>query len=114
QHVDKRALASLQLELLAESTTKALAARSASPERIVDIRFAELVQAPLAVVERIYLASGRALSDEARARMARYLEDNPRRKHGTHRYTLEDFGLSRDVVNERFTAYRELLAALDH
>jgi hypothetical protein len=36
-----------------------------------------------------------------------YLAENPRDKHGTHRYTLEDFGLDRDEVDAAFAPYRE-------
>ncbi len=111
-HVDERRLAALQLELLAHSTEKALAARASYPERIIDVRFADLVADPLAVVERLYAASGRALHDEARGRMQRYLADNPRGKHGAHRYTLEDFGLTRSDVDARFMRYRTVLGEL--
>jgi hypothetical protein len=36
-----------------------------------------------------------------------YLADNPRDKHGTHRYTLEEFGLDRGEVDAAFADYRE-------
>lgn len=108
-HVDDAALGRLQLELLAKSTEKALAAREVAPERFVDVPFQDLVRDPLAVVERLYAASGRTLRDETRARIRHYLDENPRRKHGEHRYALEDFGLTRGAVEERFAAYRAWL-----
>lgn len=113
--IDDQRLARLQLDLLARSTEKALAARASdgAQGRIVDVNFAALVQDPLAVVERIYAACGRVLSNEARSRMSAYLEENPRGKHGAHRYTLADFGLTRGDVDERFQDYRSLLAELD-
>ena len=33
--------------------------------------------------------------------------DNPRGKHGTHRYTLDLFGLSPDELNERMASYAD-------
>lgn len=63
------------------------------PERFVDVRFADLVADPLAVVRRIYAAAGLALGADVEAPMRAWLAANPRGKHGGHSYRLEDFGL---------------------
>ena len=36
--------------------------------------------------------------------------DNPRHKHGGHRYELSDFGLELGAIRERFEAYCERYA----
>jgi hypothetical protein len=39
--------------------------------------------------------------------MQRFLAANPKNKHGVHRYTLEQFGLSRAAESARFRKYCE-------
>lgn len=76
-------------------------------ERFFDIAYTELVAAPLATMERLYEFLGWRLSSEVRASMERFLSENPRNKHGAHRYALSDFGLNRAVVTQRFARYCE-------
>ena len=79
-------------------------------QRFVDVQFGELTRDPLAVVERIYAHFGLVLGPDARARMERFLGENPREKHGVHRYRLADFGLDEGAERRRFSAYRERFA----
>jgi len=39
--------------------------------------------------------------------MQTHVGDNPKGKHGRHAYALEEWGLSADVVRERFASYIE-------
>lgn len=82
-------------------------------DRFVDVQFCELTRDALGVVERIYTHFGLALSGEARARMERFVRDNPREKYGVHRYRLEDFGLDLAQERRRFSAYSEEFAVPD-
>ena len=61
---------------------------------------------PIGVIEQIYAHFGLRLSDEARKRMEMFLAANPRGKYGSHRYSLEDFGLTHED-GRLFEAYRE-------
>jgi hypothetical protein len=48
------------------------------------------------------------MTDAARARLGRFLADNPRGKHGRVRYELRrDFGLEPAALRERFAFYVE-------
>jgi len=42
---------------------------------------------------------------EARERMARFLKNHARDKHGAHRYTLEDFGIDAERDAQDFEEY---------
>jgi len=44
-------------------------------------------------------------SDDVENRMRAFLENNPRGKHGAHRYELDDFGLRIGEIRERFGGY---------
>lgn len=70
--------------------------------KICDVNYADLVGDPLSVVNGIYSFWGEQLHPEAADKMQRWLIENPQHKHGVHRYSLEQFGLSEVDVQERF------------
>jgi hypothetical protein len=72
-----------------------------------DLHFHEFVRDPVRGVRDIYAHFGEELSPEAEVAMRTHLDRNPRGKHGRHSYSLEDFGLRREAVRERFAAYVE-------
>ncbi len=57
-----------------------------------DIRFADLMDDPVAAIAGAYAAIGRDLTGEHREAITRYLAAKPRGQHGTHQYTAEDWG----------------------
>lgn len=84
--------------------------REAHPEvKIVDVHYKQLVADPVGTAEAVYSAFGLDLSAEARSAMTHWLEN--RNRHGQaqsgvkHTYSLEDFGLSEDIVEEAFGGY---------
>jgi len=86
-------------------------ARAAHPQRILDVRYAELMTDPLAVVERIYAFCGLTLPEERRGAIAAHHARNPRGKHGKHRYSLAEFGLDSDWLRAHYADYaKEFLA----
>lgn len=87
-----------------------MAARERHPERedrILDLPMREVVGDPIACVEKIYRHFDLDLSDEASSRMRQYIVDHPKDEFGTHRYSLEAFGLEEEAVNAAFKGYRE-------
>ncbi len=85
-----------------------LAVRDRAPaEQFLDVSFESIESEPLAAVERVYDFLGWPLTSDARAAMQRFLDSNPKNKHGVHRYTLEQFGLSRTEESARFREYCE-------
>lgn len=77
-------------------------------DRSVDIRFHELGGNEMSILERLYDLNGEDLPPEARAALQRYLDDNPRGKHGRMRYDLRrDFDRSADEIRSRFGFYFE-------
>ena len=85
-----------------------LAARDqADPRQFLDVRYEDIEQRPLHVVEQIYDFCGWPLSTAARQRMDAFLAANPKHKHGVHRYSLEAYGLNRQRELQRFQNYCE-------
>jgi hypothetical protein len=59
-------------------------------------------------VNRIYDVAGLEMTRDARASLDRYMEENPRGKHGRIVYDLKgDFGVDPDDLRERFAFYYE-------
>ncbi|MFL0579860.1 sulfotransferase family protein [Dietzia sp. 179-F 9C3 NHS] len=104
-----------QLDLWARGVETFDAARArheadpASRATFLDVTHRELLDDPAGCVERVYSATGVVLSDDVRAAVE---AENSRSLSGdrapTHRYTLADYGLSEEVIAERFAGYRGL------
>ena len=108
--VDLARLGREQLERWGWALDRCLAARDEMPDKahqIADLRFNDFMQDPLAAVEGIYQRFGWPIDDDVRHRMKTFLDNNPRDKHGAHRYTLEMFDLSPDQVKERTASYAD-------
>ncbi len=97
----------------ADSVDHAMAVREKHQDKasqFVDIQFEEVIADPVASLRRAYGELGMAWSGEVELRMRTFLADNPRHKHGGHRYELSDFGLELGAIRERFEAYCERYA----
>jgi hypothetical protein len=85
-----------------------LAVRERAPAaQFLDVSFESIESDPLGTVERVYDFLGWPLTGEAHNAMTAFLAANPKNKHGVHRYTLEQFGLSRAAYAARFRGYCE-------
>jgi hypothetical protein len=86
---------------MAESARKEASSRQNDPVTFVDVYYRDLVRAPLEVAEHVYEMLGIRLDLEVREQMRRYVATRVQHRHGGHRYTLEQFGLSRAIVEEK-------------
>lgn len=109
--VDCRALGPVVMDFYATSLERGLAARDAAdPARFIDVSHDDFVADSLAVAERIYHHFALALTPVARAAMTAHVEANPQGKHGKHEYDLDQFGLDRRTVLDRFAPYVDRFA----
>ncbi|MBV8786947.1 MAG: sulfotransferase [Mycobacterium sp.] len=75
-------------------------------ERSIDISFHQLNSNELPVLERLYDIGNVRLTTKARNSFQRYLDGNPRGKHGRIRYDLQrHFGITADELRGRFDFY---------
>lgn len=72
---------------------------------IYDLHYSELMRDPIAEIQRVYDHFDEPCSAEAQKAMKSYLDNNPKGKHGKHDYTLEEFGLTENMVRDRFSDY---------
>ena len=94
--------------MLEESIRRIDTFRAAHPEHpVLDIQYLDLVQDPVATVERLSAAVGTPLPEAPRRAIATYAAAHPKNLFGAHRYALGDFGLDAHTLAERFASYTE-------
>lgn len=77
-----------------------------SGEQSIDVPFHTFMADDIAMVARIFDLAGLEMDVEARNRLAQFMRDNPRGKHGRIAYDLEaDFGVQPAALRERFGFY---------
>jgi len=106
--VDPVALGAHWSKRLATLMGRLLEARARIGEhRFFDVRYEDLVAAPLDAARRIFARMGRTLTPADEAAMTAWLAANGRDNRPSHQYSLEQFGLSADQLKADFAAYRE-------
>ncbi|AXK33722.1 sulfotransferase [Streptomyces armeniacus] len=75
-------------------------------DRVVDIKFRDLVSDPLGEMKRVYEAADREL-DAATERAMRDYAESESKRGGRHKYAAEDFALDVEALRERFGFYYE-------
>ena len=74
---------------------------------ICDVYYDDLMRDPEGTIASIYDHFQMPFSDAARKSVGDWLKENPQDKHGRHKYTPEQFGLSAEHIRERFAFYIE-------
>ncbi|MDP9182580.1 MAG: sulfotransferase, partial [Actinomycetota bacterium] len=106
--VDPVAIGREQLDAWTWGMQRVMAVRDRLPaDRVVDVQFEDTVAHPVETVEKVYAHLGLDYTPAVADGVRDYLAANPRDKHGTHTYTLEEFGLDKAEVDGAFTAYNE-------
>ena len=104
--VDKPAIGAHWHARLKAIFEQANAVRATAAEgQILDIQYADLVADPIATVQHIYAHHGYEFTETFESAMRQWLAANRQHKHGAHRYTLEEYGLSEAQVHEEFSEY---------
>ena len=75
-------------------------------QQSIDVLFHEFMADDLGQVQKIYARAGLAMTNKAREQLGRFIENNPRGKHGQVMYDLRsDFGADPVQLRERFGFY---------
>ena len=72
-----------------------------------DISYTDLVRDPIMVVEKIYKNQGYKFTDLFKQKMVDWLNKNPENKYGKHVYSLDQFGLTEDLIKTKLQRYIE-------
>jgi len=72
-----------------------------------DMHFSDFVVDQLAAVRKIYEAFDLPMTPLGAERMQAFIADNPKGKHGIHRYAPEEYGVEPAAVRRAFRAYMD-------
>lgn len=76
-------------------------------DSIYDLHYGTLMGDPIGEMKKLYAHFDEPFTAEAETAMLAFLAKNPKGKHGSHKYSLEEFGLTKAVVREHFRDYCE-------
>lgn len=104
-HIDCSRLGREIAEQLNRANHRAAEAQQKFPDRLTNVLFDMVVKDPIGTVRQIYERFGYDYSPEMEAGMQKWLADNPQGKHGSHKYELEQFGLTQADIDQIFGDY---------
>lgn len=106
--IDRDAIAREQLEVWTAGVDAAIEVRRQLDEtRFFDLQFRDFVSDPIASVRRIYEYFGLPFTEKSEHSLRQWHDANPKEKHGEHRHSMDDVGLSRQEVLARFAHYMD-------
>ena len=97
-------------DYIIDGLDRSVAARedgTVSPDRVVDVQFAEFMADPMATIGGIYDQLGLELTDESAARIRTFLDTHGQADGGIHRYTWADTGLDAGHWREKAQRYQQ-------
>jgi len=78
---------------------------SAHPAQFFDLHYNEFITDPIGSLRQLYQYFNYELDGRTEAKMRQWLQNHSQEKHGSHRYTGEQFGLSEARIGDIFKAY---------
>jgi len=103
--VDKRALGQFCLDTFEFWLKRGESARAKYPDRFCDQNYEDLINDPIGSMKQVYLHFNSPFTPEIETSMNQLLKEKPKGKHGEHKYSLEQFGLTSADVQGRFKGY---------
>ncbi len=104
----RRAQGKKAMEFQWQITAKAMKVREAIGEdQFYDSNYHALMADHVSGVERIYDWAGLTMSGAHADAIRQWLANNAQTKHGAHKHSPEEFGMSPEQVNEQFAPYTE-------
>lgn len=110
REVDRKQIGQISMDYLRTALARNVASRKKRDARqFIDIDYQDLTTDPITCVRRVYEAAGEPLSDDAEKHIVNWYKEQAKthKKSTKHKYSLEDYGLSEDEVNEVFKEYNK-------
>ena len=78
-------------------------------DQITHVKFDDFVTDQIEIIKNIYRQFGWDLPNKTLVRFKTFLDENPKDKNGVHIYNLEDFGLTKEYIEEKFSNYIDFI-----
>ncbi|EDN69749.1 conserved hypothetical protein [Beggiatoa sp. PS] len=105
-HIDMTMIGEHWLNYLVKYVERAMTVReNADASRFYDVKYVDFIKDPMKTIRQIYDYFGYQFSEQMENNINQWIEENPQHKRGTHRYTLEQFGLNSKEIDRRFANY---------
>ena len=108
RHINSREIGHDVNRLWHKGISNVLSLRQNNPDidrRFLDLDFSELTEDPAATLPRIAAFLGLEMTQAYKQDLRDHLAENRRHRHGTHKYSLEQFGLDADKLHPMYEAY---------
>lgn len=110
--MDKEKTSSALLEYWAKNVDSLLEYRASLPKEkesqtFIDVKYTDLAKDPISEIKRIYQHFGLEVVPQFQQNMEKWAQENPQGKHGRHSYSLKEFALTEQQINERFKKYKQ-------
>lgn len=76
-------------------------------DSIYDIQYNDVMRDPIGEIKKLYARFDEPWTVAAEKAMTDFLANNPKGKFGKHEYSLEEYGLTKEIVRARFADYCE-------
>ena len=70
----------------------------------LDIDYVDFIKDPIATMENIYDFIDKPFEESIKIRMESYVKNHKKHKHGKHRYELQDYGLTEEIIEDRIAS----------
>lgn len=105
-HVDRKVLGEEMLDYFGRSMDRYLErTRTLDPQRILHVRYDEVLDDALGMVQRIYGRAGLVLSEQTAALIRDWEVQRPPHYLGAYTYSAAEYGYGPDTIDRRFAEY---------
>jgi hypothetical protein len=105
--IDMQRITDRTLSLYESWFKRSIAYRESHPNSVVDVFFKDLVSDPIGSVRNVYSRFDLPWSESNETALKQFIQENPKNKHGKHRYTAADYGLVESEIGDRFRFYTD-------
>ena len=107
--IDKKMVAELMLQVVDVIIQRIIEFRRSNRDiPVLDVLYEDLLAQPIDTVRKIYEHFGLTWSMDFEQAMLTWLRENPQGKQGRNTYTLEEFGLKRETIEEKYHEYNNM------
>jgi hypothetical protein len=83
------------------------------PSQVIDVHFNDFMADMKGTVKRVFDCAGHPYTKKTEREIDRFLEENPKGKHGLVDYRLEDLGIDPEERRRALAFYRERFGVAD-